>query len=168
MKTLTISVILLLPLCLLGQGIERAGGIRLGHTSGVTYKKFMNEDEAIEMLLSGRRDGTQFTALYEFHSPLEISFDKNFFVYYGVGGHIGYENYDDLKKVLISEDPVAFEFEEKNYFVMGFDLMAGVEYRYLSAPITIAFEIKPYFNFIGMRHTKSHFWDAGLSFKYLF
>ena len=81
---------------------------------------------------------------------------------------MGYEKFDDLKKVLISSDPLEFDFEDKNYFVMGFDIMVGVEYRYLSAPLTIAFEIKPYFNFIGMRYTQSQFWDAGLSVKYLF
>lgn len=168
MARLVLLVCLALPVCLFSQSIERAAGIRLGHTSGVTYKKFVNDDEAIELLLSGRKSGTQITALYEFHRPLEIAFDENFYVYYGIGGHLGYENYNDLKKVLVSSDPLEFDFEEKNYFVMGFDIMAGVEYRYLSAPLTIAFEIKPYFNFIGMRYTRSQFWDAGISVKYLF
>ncbi len=158
----------MLPLCLLGQGVERAAGVRLGHTSGVTYKKFIGENEAFELLLSGRNEGTQFTALYEFHKPLEVSFDDNFYFFYGIGGHLGFEQYNDLNKVLVSEDPPEFVFEDKSYFVMGFDIVAGVEYRYLSAPLTIGFEVKPYFNFIGFRHTKSHFWDAAISLKYVF
>lgn len=167
LRILFISLVML-PVCLLAQTVERAAGLRLGHTSGVSYKKFTTEDEAVDLLLSGRNDGTQFTAMYEFYKPLEVSFDENFFFYYGVGGHVGYEKYDDLKKVLISEDPLEFVFEDKNYFVMGVDVIAGVEYRYLSVPMTIAFELKPYFNFIGMRYTRSQFWDAGISIKYVF
>jgi len=164
-----IIFILLSPVCLFGQDYERAAGVRLGATSGVTYKKFIVEKEAVEMILSGRNEGTQFTALYEFHTPIEVNFEQeNFHFYYGVGGHIGVERFDDLNKVLVSEDPVEFIFEDKSYFAMGLDIIAGVEYRYLSVPMTIAFEVKPYFSFIGMRYTKSKFWDAGLSIKYIF
>lgn len=168
MQRTILLTLILLPLCLFGQDYDRAAGVRMGVTSGVTYKKFVTDLEAFELLVSGRREGMQFTALYEFHRPMEVSFNENFYFYYGVGAHVGYEQYDDLKKVLISEDPLDFVYEEKGYYVMGVDAIAGVEYRYLSVPMTIAFEIKPYFNFIGMRYTKSTFWDAGLSLKYIF
>ncbi len=168
MARIAFILLITLPVCLLGQTVERAAGLRLGHSAGVAYKKFTTEEEAFDLLVSGRNEGTQFTALYEFYKPLEVSFDENFYFYYGVGGHLGYEKYDGLRKVLVSDDPLKFVFEEKNYFVMGVDLIAGVEYRYLSVPMTIAFELKPYFNFIGMRYTRSQFWDAGLSIKYVF
>ena len=121
-----------------------------------------------KLIVSSRNDGTQFTTLYEFHNPLEVGYDKNFYVYYGVGGHLGFERFDDLNKVLVSTDPDEFVFEDKSYFTMGLDLIAGVEYRYLTVPMTIAFELKPYFTFVGMRYTKSTFWDAGFSIKYVF
>jgi hypothetical protein len=160
---------LILPVCLFGQDYDRAAGVRLGSTSGLTYKKFIVEREAIEMIVSGRNDGTQFTALYEFHKPMEVAFeDENFHFYYGIGGHIGFERFDNLSKVLVNEDPLEFVFEDKSYFAMGLDAIVGVEYRYLSVPMTIAFEVKPYFNFIGMRYTNSKFWDAGFSVKYIF
>jgi len=168
MQRTILLTMFLLPLCLFGQDYERAAGVRLGVTSGVTYKKFVTETEAVEMIVSGRRNGTQFTALYEFHRPMEVAFNENFFFYYGIGAHVGFEEFDDLKKVLISEDPVDFVYEEKGYFAMGVDVIGGVEYRYLSVPMTIAFEIKPYVNFIGMRYTKSNFWDAAISIKYIF
>ncbi len=168
MRQIILFIILTLPVCLLGQDYDRAAGVRPGHTSGITYKKFLNEDEAIDLMVSGRRDGTQFTALYEFHSPMEVGFEQSFYFYYGIGGHLGYERFDDLNKVIVNDDPLEFIFEEKSYFSMGVDVIAGVEYRYLSAPMTIAFEIKPYFNFISMRYTKSQFWDAGFSVKYVF
>ena len=99
---------------------------------------------------------------------MEVAFNESFYFYYGVGGHIGYERFDDLRKVLISETPLEFAYEERGYFAMGVDGIIGVEYRYLVVPMTIAFEVKPYLNFIGMRYTKSTFWDAGFSFKYIF
>ena len=160
--------LLTLAIGLVGQSVDKAAGVRIGKTSGLTYKKFTTENEAVELLLSGRNDGTQFTMIYEFHQPLDIAFDDNFYVYYGIGGHVGYERYNDLNKVLINDDPFEFVFEDRSYFTMGLDAIAGVEYRYLSAPVTIGFDIKPFFNFIGMRYTESFFWDAALSIKYVF
>ncbi len=169
MKRTIILLFLLLPVCLFAQDYERAAGVRLGHTSGISYKKFIVDNEAVEMIISGRKSGTQFTALYEFHKPMEVAFEEdNFHFYYGIGAHLGFERFNDLNKVLVNDDPVEFEFEDKSYFTMGLDIIAGVEYRYLSVPMTIAFEVKPYFNFIGMRYTNSKFWDAGFSIKYIF
>jgi len=159
----------MLPVCLFAQEYERAAGVRLGHTSGLTYKRYVVETEAVEMILSGRNEGMQFTAIYEFHEPMEVGFEEsNFYFYYGIGAHVGFEKYDDLSKVLISETPLEFVFEDKSYFAVGLDAMVGVEYRYLIVPMTIGFEVKPYFNFIGMRYIKSQFWDAAISIKYIF
>lgn len=147
---------------------EKSAGIRLGNTSGLTFKKFTTESEAIELILSGRNDGMQFTALYLFHHPMEFSFNENFYVHYGLGGHVGYERFDDISKTLVNEAGDAFVFEEKSFFVMGIDANLGIEYRWLETPMTIGFDTKPIFNFIGMRHTRAKFWDAGISFKYVF
>ena len=150
------------------QNYEKSSGIRLGTTSGLTFKKFVTESEAIELLLSGRNEGMQITAMYLFHQPMEFSFNENFYVHYGLGGHVGYERFDDLSKVLINSTGDEFAFEDKSFFVMGVDASLGIEYRWLEVPITIGFDIKPIFNFIGMRYTKAQFWDSGISFKYVF
>lgn len=47
---------------------------------------------------------------------------------------------------------------------MGVDGIAGVEYRF-TAPITLGFNIKPRFSFIGMRFTNFEFWDASFTFS---
>jgi len=147
---------------------EKSGGIRLGNTSGLTYKNFTTEDEAFELILSGRNEGLQFTALYLFHEPMEFSFNDGFYLHYGLGGHVGFEKFDDLSKTLINEQGDQFMFEEKTFFIMGIDASLGIEYRWLEVPVTIGFDLKPYFNFIGMRHTQARFWDAAISFKYVF
>ena len=60
MKKVAIALLLSLPVCLFAQDYERAAGVRLGVTSGITYKKFTNEQEAIEMIASGRNEGIYF------------------------------------------------------------------------------------------------------------
>lgn len=172
----TILLTLLAFTCLIGnqslnaQSYEHSAGVRLGNTSGLTYKKFLLEEQAIEVLLSGRNEGIQVSVLYVTHKPLEFSFNQNFFVYYGVGGHIGLERFNNLNKSIIPDGNGlnSFVFDDRNYFAMGVDGIVGIEYRWLSVPITISFDIKPYFNYIGMRFTQTKFWDASLSFKYIF
>ncbi|MEQ9468808.1 MAG: hypothetical protein RLN88_15470 [Ekhidna sp.] len=147
---------------------EKSSGIRLGHTSGITFKKFVTEDEAVELILSGRNEGMHVTVQYLFHEPMEFSFNDRFYLHYGIGGHIGYEKFDDIAKTLSNAAGDAFIYQEKSFFIMGVDASLGIEYRWLEVPITLGFDIKPYFNFIGMRHTKARFWDAAISFKYVF
>ncbi len=150
------------------QNYEKSAGVRLGSTSGLTFKKFVTENEAIELLLSGRNEGMQFTVMYLFHQSMEFSFNDKFYAHYGLGGHIGYERFDDISKTLVNATGDAFVFEDKSFFAMGIDANLGIEYRWLEVPITIGFDIKPIFNFIGMRHTRGQFWDSGISFKYVF
>ena len=150
------------------QDYERSAGLRLGNTSGLTYKDFFNQDEAIELLLSGRRDGLQLTTLYVFHKPLELAFNENFYLYYGIGAHVGYEEYGGFSKVLTSIDPPSFLFERKTFFVMGADAILGVEYRWFTVPVTVGFDVNPRFTLIGMRYTDTKFWDPAVSVNYIF
>lgn len=169
MKYILTALFLSLLFSSYGQQLyEKSAGIRLGYTSGLTFKNFVTENESVEFILSGRNEGMQFTAIYQFHQPMEFSFNDKFYIHYGVGGHIGYEKFDNLAKVLTTEVGDEFAFEEKSFFAMGVDANLGLEYRALEVPATIGFDIKPIFNFIGMRHTQGHFWDAAISFKYVF
>jgi hypothetical protein len=169
MKQLILVLFILVTFSVSGQQLyEKSSGIRLGHTSGLTYKKFVTEDEAVEMILSGRNEGMQFTALYLFNEPMEFSFNDRFYLHYGIGGHLGYEKFDDIAKTLSNAEGDAFIYEETSFFSMGVDANLGIEYRWLEVPATFGFDIKPYFNFIGMRHARAKFWDAAISFKYVF
>jgi hypothetical protein len=108
------------------------------------------------------------TATYQFNKPLNLSRNETFFLYYGAGGHVSYEKYST--KTLINSQPPESEFiyENRSYFSMGVDAIVGLEYRLLTAPITIGLDIKPYFSFIGFRYTRTDFWDTSLSVKYVF
>ena len=169
MKLLLTAFVLLICTATHAQQLyEKSAGVRLGHTSGVTYKKFFTEDEAIDLMLSGRNDGMQFTAVYQFHQPMDLAFNDRFYLHYGIGGHLGYEKFDNLAKVLSNAEGTEFIFEERSFYVMGVDVNLGVEYRWLEVPVTFGFDLKPYFNFIGMRHSQTRFWDAAISLKYVF
>ncbi|MEM6829265.1 MAG: hypothetical protein AAGA66_02030 [Bacteroidota bacterium] len=147
---------------------KKSAGIRLGYTTGLTFKKFIGSNEAIELMLSGRNEGTQFTALYLFHQPLELSFNDRFYFHYGIGGHVGYERFSGISKVIVNPSEDEFFFQEKSYFAMGINGSLGLEYRWLEVPITIGYDVKPFINFIGMRYLRTRFWDAAVSFKYVF
>ncbi|MEO9476881.1 MAG: hypothetical protein ABJG41_15160 [Cyclobacteriaceae bacterium] len=167
-RYLLLTALSLLMVGAFAQQYDHSGGIRMGYTSGLTYKKFIHKEEAVELFLSGRESGIQLTSIYTFHQPMEVSFNENFYIYYGLGMHAGYEKYNNLRRVVTSFDPPTYAYEQENYFVMGADAILGVEYRWLSVPVTFSFDIKPHFNFIGMRYAKVRFWDAALSVKYVF
>lgn len=169
MRSLLTTILLLGAVLAWGQQLyQKSSGLRLGHTSGITFKTFVTEDEAVELILSGRNEGLHLTAQYLFHQPMEFSFNDRFYLHYGIGGHIGYEKFGDLAKTLINAEGDAFIYEQKSFFIMGVDASLGIEYRWLEIPATLGFDIKPYINFIGMRYARGQFWDAAISFKYVF
>lgn len=151
-----------------GQQYDRSAGIRLGGSSGLTFKKFVVNEQALEVIVSNRKEGIQLTGLYMMHQPMHVSFNENFYFYYGVGGHIGVEKHGDISKIYANNDPTIFTYENISYLTLGIDGMIGVEYRMLSVPITLSLDLKPYLNYVGMRKVKADFWDASIAIKYIF
>ena len=154
-----------------GQYYASSAGLRMGGSSGFTYKKFFNETEAMEILLSGRNKGIQISMLYMENREMDISFSDHLFFYFGAGVHLGLEKGDRFLR-LYQPPPISDQFDiihgEKSFFAIGIDGIAGVEYRLLGFPLTIGLDIKPYFNFVGMRNLDFRFWDTALSIKYTF
>ena len=157
---------------ILAQNIESMAGVRLGGTSALTYKKLFSNLEAVEIMMSGRQNGLQFTGLYEKHKPLILGMGENFFGYYGFGAHLGYVQSDPL---LLRTDSLGFpqqfnvvDIRRKNFFTMGIDAIFGVEYHIYSIPMAIAFDAKPALELIGMRYLKARAFDFGISAKYIF
>ena len=167
-KILLLTTLVLLGDYCVGQYYRNSVGIRLGGSTGVTYKSFQTESGAYEILASGRNDGFQITALYESYLPTKLS--QNLFVYYGVGAHVGFEKYEGNQVVraeLSNTNPgTVRNVNVPKYFSMGIDAIAGLEYRF-TAPITLGINVKPRFSFIGMRFTNLEFWDAALTFSFL-
>ncbi|MDA0193802.1 MAG: hypothetical protein O2887_01275 [Bacteroidetes bacterium] len=147
---------------------NQSAGLRLGLSSGVTFKKFIQDEEAMEMLLTGRNDGLQLTGLYEFHKPLKWGISDRMYLNYGVGGHFGYERDFRERFIYLPNSQVELIDSQKHQFTMGIDALIGIEYRWLAVPLTISIDMKPYFDYVGMRSTHLRFWDTALSVKYIF
>ena len=168
-KILLIIPILLIGLSAQAQYYQNSAGIRTGYTSAVTYKHFLKNEQAIELMASGRNEGFQVTTLYQFNKPMELSFNDRFYAYYGVGASVGYEKLSRRSLENNSNGaPSSLIFDKRSYFTMGINTILGVEYRWLAMPLTIGLDIKPLFQFIDMQHTETHFWDLGFSVKYVF
>ncbi|MEO9803176.1 MAG: hypothetical protein ABJF04_08020 [Reichenbachiella sp.] len=168
-KALCIAILLVVSFGQIqAQQYDRSAGIRLGGSSGLTFKKFIVDEQAIELIISNQKNGIQLTGMFLMHQPMHVSFNENFYFYYGVGGHVGVEEHDNLDKILSNNDPTMFLYEEKSYLTLGIDGMIGIEYRMLSVPITLSIDSKPYLNYVGLRKVKADFWDASIAIKYVF
>lgn len=166
--TLTLMFIIMLSDYSIAQQYDRSSGIRLGGSSGLTFKKFIVDEQAVEVIVSNRKSGIQLTLLYLMHQPMHVSFNDNFFFYYGVGGHVGSEEHGGIDKQLANLDPASFNYVNKNYLTLGIDGMIGIEYRMLEVPITLSIDLKPYMNYVDLRKVKADFWDASIAIKYVF
>jgi hypothetical protein len=71
------------------QGIH-GFGLRFGENTGISYNHQLRMDRSLNMLLSFRDHGMQFTAMYTFQSALMGSYVRNLFWYAGAGAHIGW------------------------------------------------------------------------------
>ena len=170
MKNKYVMVLLLLSISTLGvsQHYLKSAGLRLGHTSGVTYKQFVHKEQAFELMVSGRHNGLQFNAMYQWYSPTQFEFDGNFVLYYGIGAHTGFERLHPYNLEFNEEPFPEFDIRRRTYYTMGVDVIVGIEYRMLIAPLTISFDVKPYLNYIGFQSLDGRFWDSALSVKYVF
>jgi len=129
-------------------------GLRGGLANGLTIKHFLGEKTAIEGILSSRWKGFNITGLYEIHKQAFDTERLNW--YYGVGGHVGFWNGNDVDWVNDNDD----------YIVIGIDGILGLEYNFKEIPINLSIDWKPAMNIIGY----SGFWGDGgaLSIRYIF
>ncbi len=143
-----------------------SAGMRFGPTTALTYKSFVQEDGAIELMLSGRTNGIQLTGLFEKYASTELELRGSFFTYWGVGGHLGYERYWDVRN--FGDMNGFFNGLENTFFAMGVDAIAGIEYRSVTLPLTLNLDVKPYLNFVGFRAVNAKIHDIAFSVKYTF
>ena len=68
----------------------------------------------------------------------------------------------------LNNSVVPVEANREALFTMGVNTIIGMEYRWLAVPMTIGADLKPFFEFIGMRETEFKIWDAAISVKYVF
>jgi len=129
-------------------------GLRGGIFNGLTFKHFIDKENALEGIVTSRWEGVGFTGLYEIHNT---AFDtENLFWYYGGGAHISFWN---------GNNSDIFD-ENRYYTLIGLDGIIGIEYYFKEAPINVGIDWKPCFNIIGTMG----FWPDGgaISVRYIF
>jgi hypothetical protein len=150
---LTVVAALVFSQNLKSQDYSTAAGLRLGASSGLSIKHFVQSDRAIEGIVSTRWGGFSVTGLYEWHKPTNTS---NLNWYYGAGAHIGFWEGSNVR----------WADDDASYTVIGADGILGLEYTFDEAPINLSLDWILALNVIG----QTGVWGDGfgLSIRYVF
>lgn len=119
-------------------------GLRIGNQSGISFKHFMRDANALEFMLTTHYDkhGLIGTVVYEWHRNAFEA--RNLLWFYGLGGHAGAYKYSEYY------DADNSRYYKKGYFpVVGADGIIGLEYKFPSLPIALSVDVKPALNFVG-------------------
>ncbi len=128
-------------------------GLRGGNPYGITFKHFMNDENALEAILSSYSFayGLQLTGLFEMHRPTKEVPNLNYYI--GFGGHFGYDDYGRFYTNLGLEP------------VLGVDLIGGLEYTFDDLPLNISLDLMPGLNVIS---TFRPLLGGGVSARFIF
>lgn len=164
MKRIFITGCLILSVTLLfGQAFRQAIGLRAGLSPGFEYRIHTDESNSYKFLLSNRSDGIQLHGIKEFHRFNLFSFSDQIVFIYGLGIHAGYERYD-VKRFHYNSQ----YYTKETAFLAGLDGLAGAEYTFLEIPISLGFEVKPFFDLFGEKLFRIQPFDFAFTVKYLF
>jgi hypothetical protein len=141
------------------QGYENAIGLRLGTSQGITFKHALANDGMLELMLTSRWGGWNFTAMYQKYAP---AFNADgLYWYYGAGAHIGfYDGNDNDKNPWYDED------DDEDHVIVGIDGIIGLEYQIGEIPFHVGLDWKPAFNLFD----EAGLWadEVALSIRYVF
>jgi hypothetical protein len=147
-------------ICLVGmansaqaQNYKSSLGLRLGATNGITYKTFVTNKAAVEVIGTFRYQGIGLTGLYEVHGQAFNSRDFNWFI--GGGGHL--YSFGNNRPAFI---------DNNKSIILGVDGILGLEAKVRTIPLAISLDWKPALNIVNY----GGFWadEVALSFRYTF
>ncbi len=128
----------------------QAIGVRLSHSPGITYKKFLSDKNALEFIGHARiwNDGSYFavTGLYQWVLPFPVE-QMNW--YAGVGADVGLISYSNTSEV-----------------GLGIDGIVGIEYTLADYPFNFSLDWIPSFAIIN--NGGFYGGNVGLSARYVF
>jgi hypothetical protein len=145
------------------QPYARAIGVRGGISSGFEYRVFSDDLSSYKILVSTRHSGFQATALKEFHQYDVFDLPEQISFVYGIGLHAGCERWRDKHYI-----DGSVWYDNRTAFVAGLDGLAALELTLNKLPLTVGFEVKPYFNMLGHRAFEVELFDFAFTLKYLF
>ncbi|MDR3712001.1 MAG: hypothetical protein P4L51_04235 [Puia sp.] len=154
-------ILLFMALCLVSTGLKAqsegsdyktALGLKY-YPGALTLKHFIQDDRALEGLLSFWNYGFRVTGLYEFHA--KVTDIPGMKVFLGPGAHIGSWNGNWLH-----DHP-----NRAQGVMIGIDGIAGLDYKFNGAPIDLSLDAQPALNIIG--YTYVDLW-GGIAIRYTF
>lgn len=114
---------------------KNALGVRVGDYTGITFKTFIQQDKALDFILSFKDrnaySAVRFTGLYEVHNPINFEFGTLRW-YYGGGASVG---------------GIDYKLIDENDFLLSADGVLGLDYHFAEAPINLSFDWKPALQF---------------------
>jgi hypothetical protein len=128
-------------------GYRTALGVKVWDGGGISFKHFVNGNNALELIGYFWSRGMRITGLYEIHGP--ISGARGLQWYIGPGAHIGFYN---------------SKWGDGSY--IGIDGVLGLDYKFNGAPINVSLDWQPSFEF-GDGHGFVGSW-GGLGIRYTF
>jgi hypothetical protein len=145
------------------QEYKYAAGFRAGYTGGVEFRVYTDDLNSYKFLLGARGNGAVFHAMKEFHRLDLFSFTDQLNFVYGAGVHLGYERWNQKYYNYYSSYYVT-----RTAFIAGIDGLAGLEYIFLKAPVSLGIEVKPYFDLFGREIFDLELFDFAFTIKYHF
>ena len=122
-------------------------GVKVWDGGGISFKHFLTDRNAIELIGYFWSQGIRITGLYEIHGPISGASGLQWYI--GPGAHVGFYNtkYGDG----------AF---------IGIDGVLGLDYKFNGAPINISLDWQPSFEFGDNRGFVGSW--GGLGIRYTF
>lgn len=136
------------------QNYSTAIGLHLGYPSGITYKQFVSEKTAFDVLLgSNLKNSFSLSGFFEIHNEVIVP-ELN--VFYGGGAHLQMYN----QEVILSGGTKRTE----NKVALGLGGIVGLEYTFERTPFSFAFDAQPTLIFRdGLYYTT----QGGLALRYV-
>lgn len=122
-------------------------GVKVFDGAGITFKHFLTDRNALELILYWWKNGTRVTGLYEIHGPINGAPGLRWYI--GPGAHIGVYNRN-----------------HGNVTAIGIDGVLGLDYKFRGAPINISLDWQPSFEFTDDRGFTGDW--LGLGIRYTF
>jgi hypothetical protein len=150
---------------------KKQAGFRIGNTTGFTGRIITENNFAFEGILGFRNGGVQFYALCEQRKPVYLNRIENMFLYFGGGAHVGFVRWDAYDNPYDPYPGYPYHNDYHDWHTgpaFGIDGIIGMEYSFNSAPISMAIDFKPFFEFYGPFYLRANFWDFGFHVRYNF
>lgn len=160
-KVLLIAIVLVMGKLATGQYYEKHFGVRMGNTSGFSFKVVKNERIGMETIIGFRNGGMQVYGLLESYKHVFTSSTDGMRLYFGPGAHIGFTTYRYYSGYGYYNDGSL-----RFYPVFGIDAIVGMEYQFPMTPVVIGINYKPFVELEGFRKFRVNAWDFGIHVSY--